>query len=342
VQFVATIVDEFERSREQLGESYLLTDAQKEWVRTQEVLLLVRPQKQTRPPVDPWKRRVYWLVSSSSFENLILLVIVLNTITLACPYFGMPQKFVDGLNFASIAFAAAFTVEACLKMYASGWQTYWSSSTWNKFDFIVVVISDAGILLSQFSTVQIGALGTVARIMRMARVVKLAHSLKSLRQMIATLLVTIPSLLNIGALLLLILFIYAVAGVQLFASVQHGDNLDRHANFSNVGFAMLTLWRCLTGESWNSLMYDIVNTPGCDPNPRWNDPFPVGCGTNFAFLYFYSYIIINTFTVVQLLIAVVLEAFSDIADVRELVAPFVSLLNMLIFVLCVGGRSTSE
>lgn len=317
--FVAAIVDEFERSREQLGESYLLTDAQKEWVRAQEVLLLVRPKRRVRPPTDPLRRSLFWVVTGGAFEQFIMVCIVGNTVALAVPYFGMPQGLNTALDHLNNAFAALFTLEAAAKIYAMGWATYWSDTSWNRFDFGVVVASDVGILVSLLSTVQIGALGTLVRMLRIARVARIVRGLTSLRQMISTLLITIPSLINIGSLLLLVLFIYAVAGVQLFAQVRYGDATDRHANFRNVGTAMLTLWRALTGEAWNSIMYDLTVSDGCNPDPPWNEEFPTGCGSSFALTYFYTYIIINAFTVVQLLIAVVLEAFSDIADVRTAV-----------------------
>jgi len=312
--FVAAIVDEFERSREQLGESYLLTDTQKEWVKAQEVVLLVKPKRRPRPPLDPWRRSVFNLVTSEPFDQFVLLLIVVNSVALAVPFFGMPQTFGDGLGYLNDAFAVLFTVEASLKIYAFGFRSYWALSAWNKFDFVVVVASDIGVIVSYASTLSIGAIGTLARMMRIARVVRLANSLKSLRQMISTLLITLPSLLNIGSLLALMLFIYAIAGVQLFANVKYGDYVDRHTNFRDVGSAMLMLWRCLTGEAWNMVMYELANTSDCESDPAWNDPFPRGCGSSFAFVYLYSFILINVFVIVQLLIAVVLEAFSDIAD----------------------------
>jgi hypothetical protein len=83
--------------------------------------------------------------------------------------------------------------------------------------------------------------------------VRLARSMKTLRQMISTLILTIPQLLNVGALLLLLIFIYAIAGVQLFAQVAwDGQYVTAQANFQNTGYAMLTLYRWLTGENWVS------------------------------------------------------------------------------------------
>lgn len=79
-------------------------------------------------------------------------------------------------------------------------------------------------------------------------------------------------------------------------------------------------WRSVTGETWNGLMYDFAVTTDCDDDPPFDEQFPTGCGNSISYAYFYSFIVINVFVIVQLLIAVVLEAFSDITDVRALCA----------------------
>jgi hypothetical protein len=61
-------------------------------------------------------------------------------------------------------------------------------------------------------------------------------------------------MVNIGSLLLLIIFIYAILGVYLFADVKLNGELDQHANFMSVGTAFVTLIRALTGEEWPKIM----------------------------------------------------------------------------------------
>ena len=65
-------------------------------------------------------------------------------------------------------------------------------------------------------------------------------------------------MINVGALLILFLFLFAVLGVSLFAEVKIQESMSRHANFENFGRAILTLLRVATGESWNGIMYDAA------------------------------------------------------------------------------------
>lgn len=77
------------------------------------------------------------------------------------------------------------------------------------------------------------------------------------------LIVSLPSLINVGTLLLLVFFIYSVLGVFLFKSVTKGDVIDEYNNFSDFNSAMVLLFRCATGENWWVVMYDLFKTENC-------------------------------------------------------------------------------
>jgi len=85
---------------------------------------------------------------------------------------------------------------------------------WNNFDFTIVVGALFGFLMRAFG-INIGGITTVLRTVRVCRVVKLVKSAKFLQAIIMCMLKTIPSLGNIGGLLLLFMFIFSVLGQQL-------------------------------------------------------------------------------------------------------------------------------
>ena len=72
--------------------------------------------------------------------------------------------------------------------------------------------------------------------------------MESLNKTIETLMFSLPSLINVGALLMLVFFIFSVLGVFLFKKVTYGININNYNNFFNFGNAMITLFRCATGE----------------------------------------------------------------------------------------------
>jgi hypothetical protein len=73
-----------------------------------------------------------------------------------------------------------------------------------------------------------------------------------------TFLITLPSLGNIGLLLLLLLFIYTILGSELYAYVKLGDSLHLDANFRTFSLSFITLFRVSTGEGWNFIMDDML------------------------------------------------------------------------------------
>jgi len=117
----------------------------------------------------------------------------------------------------------------------------------------------------------LGPQTTIIRSFRIARLFLLFKRNRALKGTFMTFLVTLPGMLNIGSLLLLIIFIYAILGVYLFADVKLNGELDQHANFMSVGTAFVTLVRALTGEEWPKIMeavgrgqsanFDCINSP---------------------------------------------------------------------------------
>lgn len=145
-----------------------------------------------------------------------------------------------------------------------------------------------------------------------------------------TLLLTLPAIGNISAILGLMFLIYSIIGVQLFSKVKDGVVINDVVNFRDFFSAFLTLIRCVTGENWNQLMYDCLNQDSCTVNPTYNSSYCVhnfnntncipftGCGNNFAYPYFYSFMIIINFILINLFIGVVLDSFDTLTRKVEL------------------------
>jgi hypothetical protein len=150
---------------------------------------------------------------------------------------------------------------------------------------------------------------------------------KSLRLIVNSIITAIPGIINIGGLLLLLFFVYAVIGVQLYGTIGFQGELSEHANFRSIGNAMLLLFRFATGENWNGFMWDLTKERElCDPNPTYDKNLPWclkerdypectdvnGCSAGMSvFLYFYSFILIVGLVVLNMFVGVVLEAFEN-------------------------------
>ena len=191
---------------------------------------------------------------------------------------------------ANQLFLGVFVVEAAIKMIAC-WPKplRYFRDGWNVFDFSIIVIS----LLP--ST---GELATLARVARLLRVLRLISALPELRLIVTTLVRSIPSMFNVICLMSIIFYIYAVAGYHLFHEADP-------THWRTLGIAALTLFRIVTLEDWTDVMYAAMEH-------HW-----------WAWAYFVSFVVVGTFVVINLFIAVVLNNLDEAKAQRldELTAP---------------------
>jgi hypothetical protein len=132
---------------------------------------------------------------------------------------------------------------------------------------------------------------------------------------VLTLMLCIPALINITALLVLCVFIYSVLGVRLFTYVAHQSHLTDDNNFDTLAHAALLLFQCLTGDGWGILMIETSVPP---ESGRCSES-DGDCGSWFAIPYFVSFQIIGAFVFLNLVVAVMIEAFTELS--AELAEP---------------------
>ena len=188
---------------------------------------------------------------------------------MATSYEGSSERYDYIVSRLNLVFTAIFILEMVLKLLALGFKGYWFNG-WNRFDAFVVLASIVDLLMDALgqdfiSFLRVGPqLARVLRVLRVSRLFKLIKSFEGLASLIETLAFSLPSLMNVFALLLLVYFVFSILGVFLFRNIHTGDAIDGYANFSNFGMAMITLFRCSTGEDWFKIMYDTMRTePNC-------------------------------------------------------------------------------
>ncbi|KAE9028177.1 hypothetical protein PF005_g2409 [Phytophthora fragariae] len=321
--FVGVVIENFNNMKEKLDGTYLLSHIQREWLNINEAMLNLRPVRRLKTPLNLTRRALFRLALSPTLEITIMGCVLLNTVFMAMDYFGEEDLYETGLNYLNYFFSGVFALEAVVKVIGLG-KYYWKDP-WNVFDFVVVLGTLFGVIYQMFGGSSVGAAASTVRSFRVGRLFRLVHSAPSLRQLFNTLLITLPSLANIGGLLFLVFFIYAAMGVQLFAKIKFGELITSTANFQSLLKAMITLVRCATGERWNDMMYELANQEDCTSDPPYDpnscgissdvDCIPLnGCGSPVAFIYLYSFTLLVTFILLNIFIAVILEGFAKEKD----------------------------
>jgi voltage-dependent calcium channel L type alpha-1D len=108
-------------------------------------------------------------------------------------------------------FTAIFALEAVIKIIALD-KIYFKDG-WNIFDFFIVLLTIGSVFVSINTSLNVGGATTIVRTFRVTRIFRLIKRAKSLKLVFNTFIMTLPALGNVGSLLLLLLYLYAVLGV---------------------------------------------------------------------------------------------------------------------------------
>ncbi|XP_065944600.1 sodium channel protein 1 brain isoform X9 [Magallana gigas] len=337
---IGVIIDNFNALKKKYDGSALdmfLTQGQKNYMNTLKKLGSKKPQKTIKRP----KARgclaaiqaVFYDVSvSSKFDLCIVIVIFLNMIAMAVDHYKMTDYVSNILDILNILFTTIFTLECVIKII--GLRHHYFRQPWNVFDFVVVVLSllvliveAAGIVLADVLANSFNpTLLRVLRVFRIGRVLRLIKAAKGIRKLLFALIISLPALINIGALLCLIMYIYAIIGMSVFGNMKIELPMDDTVNFQTFANSFVLLLRLSTSAGWNDILETMfLSEPDCDPDfatrPDGVSRFKYStgdCGSPaFGVFYMVSYILIIFLVVINMYIAIILENFNQAHEAEE-------------------------
>ncbi|CAB1346664.1 unnamed protein product [Coregonus sp. 'balchen'] len=258
---------------------------------------------------------VFDFITKQAFDIVIMILICLNMVTMMVETDDQTDDMDRILYKINLVFIVMFTGECILKMISL--RQYYFTIGWNVFDFIVVILSIIGMFLSELIEKYFVSptLFRVIRLARIGRILRLIKGAKGIRTLLFALMMSLPALFNIGLLLFLVMFIYAIFGMSNFAYVRKESGIDDMFNFETFGNSMICLFQITTSAGWDGLLAPILNKkePDCDSHKEHPGSKYKGgdCGNPpVAIIFFVSYIIICFLIVVNMYIAVILENFS--------------------------------
>ncbi|XP_068069014.2 sodium channel, voltage gated, type XII, alpha a isoform X2 [Danio rerio] len=313
--FIGVIIDNFNQQKRMIGgQDIFMTEEQKKYYNAMKKLGSKKPQKPIPRPMNILQGFFFDLVSKQAFDITIMMLIILNMITMMVETDEQSARMETILNNINLAFIVIFTTECLIKIFAL--RCYFFTISWNIFDFVVVILSIVGIVLADIIEKYFVSptLFRVIRLARIGRVLRLIRAAKGIRTLLFALMMSLPALFNIGLLLFLVMFIYAIFGMANFAYVKKQGGIDDMFNFETFGNSMICLFQITTSAGWNNLLDPILNN-----SPEECSSSFANTGTNtkgncghpsVGITFFVSYIIISFLIVVNMYIAIILENFS--------------------------------
>nr|Q2XVR5.2 RecName: Full=Sodium channel protein type 4 subunit alpha A; AltName: Full=Voltage-gated sodium channel subunit alpha Nav1.4a [Tetraodon nigroviridis]ABB29443.2 voltage-gated sodium channel Nav1.4a [Tetraodon nigroviridis] len=313
--FIGVIIDNFNQQKRKLGDKDIfMTEEQKKYYEAMKKLGSKKPQKPIPRPTNLIQGMVFDFISQQFFDIFIMVLICLNMVTMMVETDDQSPEKEDFLFKVNVAFIVVFTGECMLKLIAL--RQYFFTNGWNIFDFVVVILSIAGTMLSDLIEKYFVSptLFRVIRLARIGRILRLIKGARGIRTLLFALMMSLPALFNIGLLLFLIMFIFSIFGMSNFAYVKKEAGIDDMFNFETFGSSIICLFQITTSGGWDQILLPILNKepPDCDPtleNPGTD--VKGNCGNPMVgMMFFCSYIIISFLVVVNMYIAIILENFN--------------------------------
>ncbi|KFO09714.1 Voltage-dependent T-type calcium channel subunit alpha-1I, partial [Balearica regulorum gibbericeps] len=252
----------------------------------------------------PIRLLIHSVCTSHYLDIFITFIICLNVVTMSLEHYNQPVSLETALKYCNYLFTTVFVLEAVLKLVAFGLRRFFKDR-WNQLDLAIVLLSVMGITLEE---IEINAalpinptIIRIMRVLRIARVLKLLKMATGMRALLDTVVQALPQVGNLGLLFMLLFFIYAALGVELFGKLVCNDEnpcegMSRHATFENF---------VSTGDNWNGIMKDTLRD--CSHDDR-------SCLSNLQFispLYFVSFVLTAQFVLINVVVAVLMKHLDD-------------------------------
>ncbi|XP_017551399.2 voltage-dependent T-type calcium channel subunit alpha-1G isoform X7 [Pygocentrus nattereri] len=260
---------------------------------------------------SPTRRLIHKMCTSHYLDLFITIVIGLNVITMSMEHYQQPRVLDEALKICNYIFTVIFVLESVFKLVAFGFRRFFKDR-WNQLDLAIVLLSIMGITLEEIEVnASLPINPTIIRIMRVlriARVLKLLKMAVGMRALLDTVIQALPQVGNLGLLFMLLFFIFAALGVELFGDLicdeMHPcEGLGRYATFRNFGMAFLLLFRVSTGDNWNGIMKDTLRDCAQDTGTCYN--------TVVSPIYFVSFVLTAQFVLVNVVIAVLMKHLEE-------------------------------
>ncbi|XP_032562329.1 voltage-dependent T-type calcium channel subunit alpha-1G isoform X5 [Chiroxiphia lanceolata] len=345
--FVGVVVENFHKCRQHQEEEEAKRREEKRLRRLEKKRRSKEKQMaeaQCKPYYSDYSRfrlLIHQMCTSHYLDLFITGVIGLNVITMAMEHYQQPKVLDEALKICNYIFTVIFVLESVFKLIAFGFRRFFQDR-WNQLDLAIVLLSIMGITLEEIEVnASLPINPTIIRIMRVlriARVLKLLKMAVGMRALLDTVMQALPQVGNLGLLFMLLFFIFAALGVELFGDLECDDThpcegLGRHATFRNFGMAFLTLFRVSTGDNWNGIMKDTLRD--CDQESTCYN-------TVISPIYFVSFVLTAQFVLVNVVIAVLMKHLEESNKEAKEEAELEAELEMEMKTISPGQHSPSD
>jgi voltage-gated sodium channel len=205
-------------------------------------------------------------------------VIVFSSLVVGISTYDVNETFLRVLLISDMFITIFFVIEILIRFFSEEHKKNFFKDGWNIFDSIIVV--------SSLIPAGAGSSVMVLRLLRLARLLRVISFVPELRFVIEALIESLKKSIYVLLLIFILLYIYGVAGVILFESIEGG-------RFEDLGEAIITLIQIMTLSSWETVMLPVMEI------------YPT------SWIYFISFVVFSSIIVLNLFVAILVDVVSE-------------------------------
>uniref|UniRef100_A0A3Q1C390 Voltage-dependent L-type calcium channel subunit alpha n=1 Tax=Amphiprion ocellaris TaxID=80972 RepID=A0A3Q1C390_AMPOC len=285
-------------------------------------------------PQNKFRKLCHRIINATTFTNIILLFILLSSISLAAEDPIDPVSFRNQvLAYADIVFTSVFTAEIVLKMTTYGAILHKGSFCRNSFNILDLLVVSVSLLSMGMESSAISVV-KILRVLRVLRPLRAINRAKGLKHVVQCVFVAVKTIGNIVLVTMLLDFMFACIGVQLFKGkfyactdpdkmteetcwyikyqegalhemeVREREWTNSELNFDNILNGMLALFTISTFEGWPKLLYKAIDSNLEDTGPVYNNRVAIS-------VFFIIYLILIAFFMMNIFVGFVIVTFQE-------------------------------
>ncbi|CAD8120846.1 unnamed protein product [Paramecium sonneborni] len=297
-----------------------LTQSQKEFKDISSMLIKDFPQFST-PPTHGIRKISSDITSSVTIQKCLFLLLWVDFIILLMFTSEMNEEYFRAINDVHNGLSVIYFFWVLLLFLALGVNRFFDNY-WRRFYFFLIVIaiidfiadySIDWIMIYYKSTPNDKGFQLLRLFfsLRSLRIILIFQGFINLQRLINVILFALPYLGKIFAILIITMLVFALFGCQLFGTIDAGQVLDDQLNFMTAATAMMTLFKCASGDDWRTIMTDTMHhNPLCWEDPKY-------CGSFASQIYFFLFMFFSTYVLLTLFLLSLIEQFESFFQIQD-------------------------
>ncbi|CAD8123231.1 unnamed protein product [Paramecium sonneborni] len=293
---------------------------QKEFIEISDIITKDIPVFST-PPDNIIRRFASIIMNDNIMQTIFFIILLLDVVNNILFHSDMSTDYLIIINYIHHGFSLVIIIWGLIQYLALGLLRFFDNY-WRQFLFILIFFAIVDLVADfEYSWVQIYfksnpltpyfRLYRICFVLRSLRLILIFQGLINIQRLMRVMVYALPFLAKIFFILIDTMLVFALFGCQLYGQLDSGQVMDEQINFHNIAQAMLTLFKCASGDDWRTIMTDTMHhNPNCSEDPQY-------CGSTYSQIYFFLFMLLSNYVFLNLFVLGLIEQFESFFQVQN-------------------------